>query len=77
MTPNEAIAIVDKKAEGRTRFEGQPDFLVEVLVAEIRRLTEQRHCLVAQFYPWCWKGEKFLPGVQDAIDEVIGSYDSK
>jgi len=41
MTPQEAIAIVDSKAMGRTRWEGQEDFLDEVLVKEIKRL--QKH----------------------------------
>ena len=44
MTPDEAIAIVKQKANGRTRYEGQDPFLDEVLVAEIERLREQvRH----------------------------------
>lgn len=39
MTTDEAIRIVDlKKLKGRTRYEGQEDFLDEVLVAEIKRL---------------------------------------
>ncbi len=38
MNINEAIRIVDSKANGRTRYEGQEDFLDEVLVKEIKRL---------------------------------------
>ena len=38
MTPDEAIAIVDSKASGRTRYDGQEPFMDEVLVKEIRRL---------------------------------------
>jgi hypothetical protein len=41
MTPDEAIAIVKSKANGRTRYEGQKPFLDEVLVAEIERLRAQ------------------------------------
>lgn len=35
---DEAIAEVKRKAEGRTRYEGQPPYRDEVLVAEIERL---------------------------------------
>lgn len=38
MTPDEAIAIVKSKTNGRTRYEGQEPFLDEVLVGEIERL---------------------------------------
>lgn len=38
MTPEEAIKIVNTKANLRTRYEGQDAFLDEVLVAEIERL---------------------------------------
>ncbi len=38
MTVDEAVGIVKAKAAGRTRWEGQQDFLDEVLVAEIERL---------------------------------------
>jgi hypothetical protein len=38
MTPDEAIKIVKTKANGRTRYEGQPAFVDEVLVGEIERL---------------------------------------
>ena len=38
MTADEAIAIVKTKSAGRTRYEGQPDYLDEVLVMEIERL---------------------------------------
>ena len=38
MTPKEAIEIVNSKAQGRTRYKEQEDFLDEVLVAEIERL---------------------------------------
>jgi hypothetical protein len=41
MTPDEAIAIVKSKANGRTRYEGQEPFLDEVLVAEIERLRHR------------------------------------
>lgn len=41
MTPNEAMAIVDSKARGRTRYEDQHDFLDEVLVEEIRSLRKK------------------------------------
>jgi hypothetical protein len=37
MTIQEAIKIVRDKAALRTRYEGQPDFLDEVLLAEIDR----------------------------------------
>lgn len=40
MTADEAIAIVESKARGRTRYEGQEPFVDEVLVAEIRKLRE-------------------------------------
>ena len=40
MTPDEAIRIVESKAKGHTRYEGQEDFLDEVLVDEIKRLQE-------------------------------------
>lgn len=38
MTADEAIAIVNIKASGRTRYEGQQAFIDEVLVAEIGNL---------------------------------------
>ena len=38
MTPEEAVRIVESKSRGRTRYEGQRDFLDEVLVKEIKRL---------------------------------------
>ena len=41
MTVDEAIAIVKTKSAGRTRYEGQPDYLDEVLVTEIERLRDQ------------------------------------
>ncbi len=41
MTPDEAIRIVDSKAQGRTRYEDRHDFLDEILVAEINRLREK------------------------------------
>ncbi len=41
MTADEAIAIVKTKSSGRTRYEGQPDYLDEVLVTEIERLRDQ------------------------------------
>ncbi len=40
MTVDEAIAIVASKANGRTRYDGQRDFLDEVLVSEIERLRK-------------------------------------
>ena len=40
MTPDEAIAIVNCKANGRTRYEGQEPYLDEVLAAEIIRLQK-------------------------------------
>jgi hypothetical protein len=49
MTVDEAIAIVESRARGRTRYEGSPAPLDEVLVAEIERLREEvadlRHAL--------------------------------
>ena len=41
MTPDEAIALVDKKAKGRTRYEDKHDFLDEVLVKEIKSLRKR------------------------------------
>jgi predicted RNase H-like HicB family nuclease len=41
VTPEEAIKIVESKANGRTRYEGQEPFLDEVLVAEIKRLKNE------------------------------------
>jgi hypothetical protein len=41
MTPEEAILIVENKARGRTRYEGQEPFLDEILVEEIRRLQNE------------------------------------
>ena len=38
MTPDDAIAIVQAKAAGRTRWAGMPPFLDEILVGEIERL---------------------------------------
>ena len=38
MTADEAIAIVKSKSSGRTRYEGRPDYIDEVLVNEIERL---------------------------------------
>ena len=40
MTPDEALAIVESKARGRTRYEGQEAFLDEVLAMEIYRLRD-------------------------------------
>lgn len=41
MTPDEAIAIVNSKASGRTRYAGQEPYIDEVLVAEIERLRSE------------------------------------
>lgn len=41
MTADEAIAIVNTKSAGRTRYEGQPDYLDEVLVDEIEQLRNR------------------------------------
>jgi hypothetical protein len=40
-TVDDALAEVDRRAAGRTRYEGQPDFLDEVLAHEVRQLREQ------------------------------------
>jgi hypothetical protein len=40
MTADEAIAAVKSAAVGRTRYEGQPARIDEILVAEIERLRE-------------------------------------
>jgi chromosome segregation ATPase len=42
MNIDEALKIVCEKAAGRTRYPGQPDFVDEVLAAEIERLTKER-----------------------------------
>ena len=47
MTADEAIAEVDKRSAGRTRYDGCPEYLDEVLVEEIRRLRAQCEALVA------------------------------
>ena len=41
MTPDEALSIVDTKAAGRTRYEGQEPRVDEVLAAEVRRQREE------------------------------------
>lgn len=46
MTADEAIAIVKTKSAGRTRYEGQPDYLDEVLVDEIERLRRENSELI-------------------------------
>jgi hypothetical protein len=56
MDIDEAISVVNAKARGRTRFEGQKPFIDEVLVAEIERLRKgifaARHLLMAANAPW-------------------------
>ena len=41
MTPKEAVAIVESKALGRTRYQGQAPFLDEVLVGHIYELRAE------------------------------------
>lgn len=66
MTPNEAIAAVKSRAEGRTRYDGQEPFLDEVLVGEIerlrRKLKETRDAFRYQEHihsPSKWNNEKY------------------
>jgi hypothetical protein len=41
MTPEEAIKIVESKARGRTRYEGQAPFMDEVLVNKLLQLAKR------------------------------------
>jgi len=48
-TADDAIALVNTKANGRTRYEGQEPFVDELLVAEIERLRATVEKLLADF----------------------------
>ena len=71
MSPNEAIQIVKSKAEGRTRYDGQPAFLDEVLVAEIERLRRFIQNDYDQFkscHPYAVRLRKQYPWLSEAAE---------
>ncbi len=47
MTPDEAIAEVNSRAAGRTRFEGSPPRYDEILMEEIQKLRDENANLAA------------------------------
>jgi hypothetical protein len=48
MTADEAIALVKRRAAGRTRYDGELPWLDEVLVEEVERLREENERLRVQ-----------------------------
>lgn len=77
MTPDEAIAIVQSKADGRTRYQGQEPFLDEVLVQEIltlRRKLQWVHRNIDRIKDWSGVPEPakhVVDFIRDSIAEVV------
>lgn len=81
MTPDEAIKIVESKARGRTRYEGQRPFLDEVLVNKLKkmaarweRLRESCQKHIDEFEHGCV--DEYESGCRYAYQRVLRKMDS-
>jgi len=77
MTPEEAITIVNSKAQARTRWEGQEPFLDEVLVAEVKRLLDSEEmawCIIDNAYGGDWSLASRASGWEDAAKKWCDNY---